>query len=596
MKMNFEEMSKEELIDYIKNINESNNGKYGLIWDKEKEPEKIVEECNKYIPILNEVESKKIDNGGCNNILIEGDNFHALEVLNYTHHEEIDIIYIDPPYNTGKKDFIYNDKFVDEEDGYRHSKWLNFMYKRLRIARNLLKKDGVIFISIDDNEFAQLKLLCDRVFGEKNFISMLSIENNPKGRKNSKFISISNEYCLIYAKDKNQSYFIENIPKSDKDLSIDENGNYIQNGGRRVLVGENFFNNIVEDIDSDKNYSVYYSIEDNDIILKKEKSVNDVDSEIIEKGYVRYCSYNGDKLVQNTYTKSKFEELFYSNCLDIKENKIYEKNYTTTIRLKSMVVNRKYDAIINNKKVKNYEIDVKTTSAGTALKNIFNTNNNIFDNPKNVGLLKLLISLKNNKNAVVLDFFAGSGTTAQAVMELNEEDNGHRKFILCTNNENQICANVTYPRIKTVITGIRKDDTKYSNGLKETMIYYKTDFVANEGTRDQIYYDLTEKCIPMLCVKEDTYKVIGKNDQYAIYTNKKKDKFTCVYFDTIGNKYDEFIEKVKQIEEQKVLYIFTLGNKIDEPRLSEMKNYTIEAIPQRIYDLYKKLARMSKEN
>ena len=594
--MNFEEMSKEELIDYIKNINESNNGKYGLVWDKEKEPEKIVEECNKFIPILYEIENKKIDNNGHNNILIEGDNFHALEVLNYTHHEKVDIIYIDPPYNTGKKDFIYNDKFVDEEDGYRHSKWLNFMYKRLKIARNLLKKDGVIFISIDDNEFAQLKLLCDRVFGEKNFVSMLSVENNPKGRKNSKFISISNEYCLIYAKDKNQSYFIENIPKSDKDLSKDENGNYIQNGGRRVLVGENSFNSIVEDMESEKNYSVYYNIDNNDMILKQEKSVNDIDKELSEKGYVRYCSYNGDKLVQNTYTKSKFEELFYSNCLDIKENKIYEKNYTTTIRLKTMVVNRKYDAIINNEKVKNYEIDVKTTSAGTALKNIFNSNNNVFDNPKNVGLLKLLISLKNNKDAIVLDFFAGSGTTAQAVMELNQEDNGHRKFILCTNNENQICDNVTYPRIKTVITGIRHDGTKYSNGLKETMIYYKTEFVDNEGTRDQIYYDLTEKCIPMLCVKEDTYEVIEKNDQFAIYANKIKNKFTCVYFDTIGNKYEEFIEKLKKIEEKKVLYIFTLGNKIEEPRLAEIKNYEIEAIPQRIYDLYKKLAKMSKEN
>ena len=185
--MNFEEMSKEELIEYIKNINETNNGKYGLLWDKEKEPEKIIEECNKNIPILKEIENKKIENEGENNILIEGDNFHALDALNYTHEEAIDIIYIDPPYNTGKNDFIYNDKFIDEEDGYRHSKWLNFMYKRLKIARNLLKKDGVIFISIDDNEFAQLKLLCDKVFGEKNFISMLSVENNPKGRKNSKF-------------------------------------------------------------------------------------------------------------------------------------------------------------------------------------------------------------------------------------------------------------------------------------------------------------------------------------------------------------------------------------------------------------------------
>ena len=168
--MNFEKMSKEDLINYIKNINETNNGKYGLIWDKEKEPEKIVEECNKFIPILKEDESKILENSGENNILIEGDNFHALSVLNYTHREAIDIIYIDPPYNTGKEDFIYNDRYVDENDGYRHSKWLNFMQKRLKIARDLLKKEGFILISIDDNEYAQLKLLCDNIFGEKKFI------------------------------------------------------------------------------------------------------------------------------------------------------------------------------------------------------------------------------------------------------------------------------------------------------------------------------------------------------------------------------------------------------------------------------------------
>lgn len=594
--MNFENMSKEELIEYINNLNEEHSGKYGLVWDAEKVPEQVVVDCNKLIPVLKEEENKKIDNGGEDNILIEGDNFHSLEVLNYTHHESIDIIYIDPPYNTGKKDFIYNDKFVDEEDGYRHSKWLNFMYKRLKIARNLLKNDGVIFISIDDNEFAQLKLLCDKVFGEKNFISMLSIENNPKGRKNSKFISISNEYCMIYAKNKTDSYFIENVPKSDKDLSIDENGNYVQNGGRRVLVGENSFNNEVDDFESEKNYTVYYNGEFNDIIIKQEKSVDDKDETLIEKKYNRYYSYNNNMLVQNTYSKTKFLELFYSNCLDIKENKIYEKNYTTTIRLKSMVVNRKYDAIINNEKIKNYEIDVKTTSAGTLLKNIFNTKDTIFDNPKNVGLLKLLISLKNNKNAIVLDFFAGSGTTAQSVVELNNEDDGHRKFILCTNNENNICEEVTYQRIKTVITGKRKNNSEYSGGLPGSLKYFKTEFVENNSTRDQIYFDLTEKCVPMLCVKESTFDLVEKTDSYVIYKDKNSTNYTCIYYDILHNNYDEFIEKIKYIENKKALYIFSLNNRVEEYELEGITNYKVEAIPQKIYDLYRKLVKLSKEN
>lgn len=594
--MKFETMSKEELIEYIKNLNEDQNGKYGLVWDKEKEPEQIVTECDKYIPILSENKERNIDNGGIDNLLIEGDNFHSLSVLNYTHKEAIDIIYIDPPYNTGKKDFIYNDKFVDLEDGYRHSKWLNFMEKRLKLARQLLKETGILFISIDDNEFAQLKLLCDKVFGESNFVSMLSIENNPKGRKNSNFVSISNEYCLIYAKDKTSAYFVENIPKMKEDLTQDEDGNFVHNGGRRILVGEQSFNNPVTNFKSEKHYTVYYRKEDNSIEFKKESSLDEIDEKLIKDGYERYCSHNSNNFVLNTYSQNRLNELFKAGALDFKNNKIYEKNFSTTIRIKSMVVNRKYDAVVNNSIVKNYQIDVKTTSAGGELKNIFGVSSTPFDNPKNVGLLKLLISLIDNKNAIILDFFAGSGTTAQAVMELNEEDNGQRKFILCTNNENNICEDITYPRCRTVITGKRKDGSKYSNGKKASLKYFKTEFVDYTGTKDQLYYDLTEKCIPMLCVKGATFNKITTNKEYAIYSNKEKSKYTCVYFDIFGSKYDDFINKVKEIKEEKMLYIFTLGDYIDKDTLKGIENYTVEPIPYKIVELYKKIVKMSKED
>ena len=202
--MNFENMSKEELIEYINNLNEEQSGKYGLVWDAEKVPEQVVVDCNKLIPVLKEEENKKIDNGGEDNILIEGDNFHSLSVLNYTHKESIDVIYIDPPYNTGNKDFMYNDSFVDVEDGYRHSKWLNFMSKRLKLARNLLKDDGIICISIDDNEQSQLKLLCDKIFGENNYINTISIKSKSSagasGGGEDKKLKKNIEYVLIYAK------------------------------------------------------------------------------------------------------------------------------------------------------------------------------------------------------------------------------------------------------------------------------------------------------------------------------------------------------------------------------------------------------------
>lgn len=145
--------------------------KYGLVW--EDKPEDVELQMARELPVLTEVKERAIISEAPeapNHILIEGDNLHALTALTYTHAGKIDVIYIDPPYNTGNKDFVYNDRYVDKEDSYRHSKWLSFMSRRLRIARSLLSDHGVIFISIDDNEQAALKLLCDEVFGDTNFI------------------------------------------------------------------------------------------------------------------------------------------------------------------------------------------------------------------------------------------------------------------------------------------------------------------------------------------------------------------------------------------------------------------------------------------
>ena len=226
--MNFEEMTKEQLVEYIKNLNEEQNGKYGLVWDKEREPERIVVECDKNIPIFYEENNKCIDNKGINHILVEGDNFHTLSVLNYTHKSKIDFIYIDPPYNTGHKDFMYNDYFVNSDDGYKHSKWLNMMNIRLKIARNLLKDTGIICISIDDHEQANLKLLCDKIFGENNFICQMIWKSKSGGANDSAAIATDHEYILTYAKSINDVNVIK-----DKHATVtttynlqDEKGRY----------------------------------------------------------------------------------------------------------------------------------------------------------------------------------------------------------------------------------------------------------------------------------------------------------------------------------------------------------------------------------
>lgn len=390
------------------------------------------------------------------NLYIEGDNLDVLKLLRETYLNRVKMIYIDPPYNTGK-DFIYEDNFAEEtgeflrrdgqydEQGNRltpnldsngcfHTDWLNMIYPRLRVARDLLTDDGVIFISIDDNEVENLKKICNEVFGSDNFVGILSVENNPKGRKNSAFVSVSSEYCVIYAKSKDNTHFVENVPKKASDMTEDEDGNFVHGSGKRVLVGENSFNKYVTKADSDKNYSVYYRAKDRQGIIKKEEfGVND--QQLITDGYIKYYSHNNRRLVENTYTESKFRELFEKRALEFSSDKIYEKNFSDTIRIKSQLVNREYEAIVRGKKQK-YSMELTTTGAGTYIKNLFEVNESPFSAPKNVGYLKLLISLFENEPFIVLDFFSGSATTADAVMQLNAEDNGKRKSIMVQIPEN----------------------------------------------------------------------------------------------------------------------------------------------------------------
>lgn len=395
--------------------------------------------------------NSKEENKNSENLLIKGDNLEVLKHLSNAYYKEIKMIYIDPPYNTGGDGFLYKDdrKFtvqelsklagIDEENAKRildftqsksnsHSAWLTFMYPRLYIAKQLLKDEGVIFISIDDNEIAQLKILMDEIFGEENFIGILSVENNPKGRKNSDFISVSSEYLLVFAKDKQKSYFVENVPKNASDMSEDEDGNYVHNSGKRVLVGENSFNPQVTNIDSEKNYSVYYRETDKTLKIVKEE-FGSTDNKLISEKFVKYSSFNNGYLVENTYTESKLYELFEQEALEFSRDKIYEKNFNDTIRIKSQLVNREYEAIVKGKKQK-FSLELTTTGAGTYLKNLFQLKEVPFPAPKNIGLLKLLISLFEKEPFFILDFFAGSGTTGDAVMQLNVEDSGNRKYIL----------------------------------------------------------------------------------------------------------------------------------------------------------------------
>ena len=414
-KIDFEKLKLELSDEILDNIKE----KYELTWVGKKEA--IIAANTPVNKTLIPIREKSVDFDNTKNIYIEGDNLDALKILQESYFNKIKCIYIDPPYNTGKK-FVYNDKYKT------HSDWLSMMYPRLKLARDLLAEDGVIFISIDDNELNNLKLICDEIFGEDNYIALLTVENNPKGRKNSKFISVSCEYCLIYGKNINSSYFIENIPKEAKEMKLDDDGNFVHNSGRRVIVGENYFNKLAANKNSEKYYSVYYNQSLDDLIICKENDINDVRNDLMQKQYKRYISFRDGNFVENTYSINRFKELFDNDCLDFKNDKIYEKNFSTAVRMKNLLTNRNYKGIVNNRIV-DVQLDFKTTSAGTYLKNLFD-GVLLFPAPKNVNFIKLLLSLFEEKDYYVMDFFAGSASTAQAVLELNAGDNGNRKYIM----------------------------------------------------------------------------------------------------------------------------------------------------------------------
>ena len=568
--MDFENMTKEDLIKYINSLGEIESWRFWLVWDKEKEPEKIVMDCDKKIPVFAEITEKSIDNWWTDNYLIEWDNFHALTALNYTHKEAIDIIYIDPPYNRGKKDFRYNDRYIREDDWYKHSMWLNFMEKRLKLARNLLNDNWVIFISIDDHEQAQLKLLCDKIFDINNCLGVLPTIMNLKGNQDEFWFAGTHEYTLVYAKNKQYcelGQFDVDEENIEKEWEQDDIWYYKQWANLKSTWGN---------APREKRPNLFFPIyiwDDNNVRLERK---NESDLEIFPITDWKEMSWRWSK------------------------QKIMDQNY-------DIIVSRSWNNVslykkqrpslwdIPSKKPKStfYRAEYSSWNGTAQITNMFGKK--VFDNPKPIDLIKDFIYIgSRKKDAIILDFFAGSGTTWHAVLDLNKKDNGTRKFILCTNNENNICDEVTYPRVKIAITWKRIDGSKYSDWLKWSLRYFKTDFVANEWTKDQLYYDLTEKCIPMLHMKEDTFIEVESNNEYSIYTNNDKSKYTCVYFDIIGEKYDEFKEKLKNIKEEKALYIFTLWEWIDESDLRGINNYKVEAIPQRIYELYKKVVKISK--
>jgi len=437
------------LAGYLNELTSEINGqKYGLVFEEHKEA--IDEKLENNLPVLTEEKELFVGNGGEMNFLLEGDNLASLQLLEKTHKGKIDVIYIDPPYNTGNKDFIYDDDFVDSADSFRHSKWLSFMEKRLRIARELLSEKGVIFISIDDNEQADLKLLCDEVFGDKNYISDI-IWNSRKSVSNDAVVSLNHNYTLIYTKNLREF----NLTKSKFKLPDKGEGFSNPDNDSRGLWKADPFDS--PGIRPNLTYKI--------------RNPNTGVEFLPPEGR---CWRTGEK---------EYKEFLADNRI------VFGKTGNSKPQLKRFLS----EAQLKGLTPKSIWDDCGTATNGTQeIQEIFGTK--VFDTPKPVDFLTKILQLStfNSPFSTVLDFFAGSGTTGHAVLKLNAEDGGKRKFILCTNNENGICRDITYERLKTVITGKRKDGSKYSDGLSGSLKYFKVDFVE---ITEKEYYEYADKLL-----------------------------------------------------------------------------------------------------
>ncbi len=554
---------------------------YGLIW--EDKPEAVEEMLHSHLPVLYEVPenahtdaTKHISNADTlfptalpnapNHILIEGDNLHALTSLAFTHSGKIDVIYIDPPYNTGNRDFKYNDRYIDRDDAYRHSTWLSFMQKRLRIARDLLKETGVVFISIDDNEQAQLKLLCDEIFGEENFVANIIWQKKYSPQNDAKYFSDNHDFILVY---KRATWKINLLERTDSQLDRYKNPD---NDERGVWKSTDF---------SVKTYSENY---DYPIALPSGRIVNPPAGR---------CW---------TTSKERLQDL-------INDNRIWfgEKGNNVPALKKFLSEVKEGTTPIT---IWTYEEVGHNQSAKQELKAIFADTQIQFETPKPVSLINRILKLSTTSTATVLDFFAGSGTTGHAVMALNAEDGGSRQFILCTNNEVNgiakklqeegkseaeieaygICRSVTLPRLQRVIKGYTKPNGTAVEGLKNNRLrYYRTDYVSREPSLAN-KMELTRRATDLLSMRHNCYTAIEtQNADIQFFKGDDNLYLMVVYSEDAIAKAVEIISDLPKGVLVKT-YVFSTGSDPYEDEFDDVADkVNLLPIPQVIYNTYQHL-------
>lgn len=594
--------------------------KYGLVW--ENKPEDVEEQLRESLPVLKEIKDRAIVNDidYPDHILIEGDNLHALTALTFTHEGMIDVIYIDPPYNTGNRSWKYNNDYVEKDDSYLHSKWLSFMDKRLRIAKKLLRKTGVLICTIDDNEHATLGLLLREIFPASEIVGVV-IVHNPAGVQGKNF-SYTHEFAYFVYPDEGKF-----IASTERDSDLVSPLRDWGGTSARKLAKTCFYPIIVKDGKiigfGDVCAEDFHPGTAN--ILQKDGSIYiyPVDKTGVERKWV-YNRASAEKNLAQLFIKDLKGEL-------VVMRRKSQFNYRT------VWTDKKYYANIYGSKLLNSIIPTD------------------FPFPKSLYAVKDCIKavIHDKNNAIILDFFAGSGTTGHAVMELNDEDNGNRQAILVTNNESNICKEVTYPRLHNVIKGYKSDskdkkeiytkeiklsdlkkidtilkeldelkaknknefgkfETTFEDGqlsllgvndikgfkqgyTRNNLRYFQTEFISREPSLKN-KKNLTRLATDLLCIKEDCYinctKIVsGKTLNWiSFFTNGQKE-YLCVIHDDL--KIEESLELLQKLIKEKSpsksikVYVFSNGQYPYTEDFEEvLPHITLCALPDAIYKAY----------
>ncbi len=529
------------------------NKLFGLVWEEKEED--VVSFSKENIPVLRSNLKNEIYEDSCDtfNQLIVADNYLTLINLNFIYKNEVDVIYIDPPYNTGEKDWKFNDSFVDKEDSFRHSKWLSMMNVRLDLAKNLLKSDGLLLISIGDDEFANLKLILDQIFGESAFICDIPWQKRTSKSDVPYGISQNYEHILVYGKQNFES-------------------------GKPII--RDYY--ISDDFKDDP-----WRLGPMTTQRTKEERPNSYFTMVNPK--------NGDKFEANpnrtwACTKDTFKKYYEENKIVFPGDYDFLNIGTPYFRYFKSEDDAKNNGEIPLTATSNVldKSIVGMTSDGTKeLTNILGSKK--FNFPKPSSLIKYLLQFHLNKNAVVLDFFAGSGTTGHAVLELNKEDGGNRQFILVTNNENNIAEEVTYPRLRNVINGYKNLKNEKIDGLGGNLKYYEIDFVPADNS-DPSMYELAINLVDTLCLKENTFTEHHTSKDIKIFKNQE-DHYCCIVFDE--DKIDQALQKLNNTDGSYSFYIYSLGGETFDEELedfiSEHPNTISTPFPLTMKNIYKSL-------